>query len=311
MQNNFDIDKFKDAKLAVCCLTYSDAKDFFKFIHEICPEIKWRDEHELSVDNTEFQDGGYEFTIYGLEAYEYPDGLCRAKYIEDFGDEDYKIIKVKIENVEAYLVAIYDPSKIILMTSRGFNNDGNFYTEKVSSMAKRYDSIVSINGGGFDDVTLTNIPKGCVIQDSKVIWHTNNKVDLVGFNSDNRLILVKATCEEAIDMGIRDAVTFSPFLIQNGVTNKNPSAGGGFYRASRVVIAQRLDGIILFLVTEGNYRNGPLMGDVIDILVKYGAYNAANLDGGASAQLIVEGKLLNKPYNVYGRSVITAFGLKK
>ena len=235
----------------------------------------------------------------------------------DFNNEDYKVINIKIGNVDGFIVAVYDPSKIILMTSSGFNKNGSFYTEKVSSMAKRYGSIVSINGGGYDDITLTNVPRGCVIQNNKIIWNIKAKVDLIGFNSDNRLVLMNTTCNEAINMGIHDAVTFSPFLIRNGIVNKNPMSGGGFTRASRVAIAQRLDGIILFLVTNGNHQNGPLMTDVIDVLVKYGAYNAANLDGGASTTLIINNQLLNKPYNIYGqyvtggRGVITAFGVKK
>ena len=37
------------------------------------------------------------------------------------------------------------------------------------------------------------------------------------------------------------------------------------------------------------------MNDVINILLRYKAYNAANLDGGASTTMSVEGKLWNKP----------------
>ena len=37
------------------------------------------------------------------------------------------------------------------------------------------------------------------------------------------------------------------------------------------------------------------MNDVIKILKRYKAYNAANLDGGASSTMSVEGKLWNKP----------------
>ena len=34
---------------------------------------------------------------------------------------------------------------------------------------------------------------------------------------------------------------------------------------------------------------------MVDILMRYKAYNAANLDGGASTSLAVEGKLYNEP----------------
>ena len=70
---------------------------------------------------------------------------------------------------------------------------------------------------------------------------------------------------------------------------------------------------MMFLVIDGeNYINGASLQDVIDTLLKYGAYNAANLDGGTSSSLIIDNKLVNNPpktkqYN--GRSVVTGWGL--
>ena len=55
--------------------------------------------------------------------------------------------------------------------------------------------------------------------------------------------------------------------------------------------------------------------EVIDLLEKYGAYNAANLDGGTSSQLVINNKLINTPLTVYGkkvtngRKVVSGFGL--
>ena len=39
------------------------------------------------------------------------------------------------------------------------------------------------------------------------------------------------------------------------------------------------------------------MDDLIEILTRYGAYNAANLDGGNSSALIINNKLINHPIN--------------
>ena len=57
------------------------------------------------------------------------------------------------------------------------------------------------------------------------------------------------------------------------------------------------------------------MKEVIDTLEKYGAYNAANLDGGTSTQLVINGKLINSPKNIMGqavaggRGIVTGWGL--
>ena len=234
----------------------------------------------------------------------------------DVGNEDYKYIKVKVGKYDAHLVAIYDPSKVKLIASKSFNTGSG--QERVKDMCNRYNGLVCINGGKFDDTTGygSDIPQGVLIKDSKIIWSDSKaKSNIIGFNKENKLVLTNSTAQEAIDMGIRDALEFGPFLIVNGKTLKYQSAAGGYDRAARVAIGQRRDGVVLFLVTEGVHANGPTLLEVITLLQKYGAYNASNLDGGTSSQLVIKGELINKPLTVYGtkvnggRRVVSGFGL--
>ena len=55
------------------------------------------------------------------------------------------------------------------------------------------------------------------------------------------------------------------------------------------------------------------MDDLIEILKNYGAYNAANLDGGTSTAMTVNYKLINDPIDSTGahktRFISTGFGL--
>ena len=236
----------------------------------------------------------------------------------DPGNEDYKYIKVKVGKYEGHLVAIYDPSKVKLISSKTFNTGTG--QERIKDMCKRHNGIVCINGGRFNDTTGygSDIPKGTLIKDSKIIWSDTSKAtNLIGFNKDNKLVLTKSTAEDALKMGIRDALQFGPFLIVNGKTLQYESRAGGYDRAARVAIAQRKDGVVLFLVTEGVHTSGPSLKEVIETLEKYGAYNAANLDGGTSAQLVIKGELMNTPKTVYGkkvsegRRVVSGFGLLK
>ena len=185
-------------------------------------------------------------------------------------------------------------------------------------MCKRYGGSVCINGGGFKDLDGwgSDTPMGYVIKDGKVIWaEDNSKQDIIGITNDSKLLLVNATGEEAINMGMRDGLQFGPFLIVNGESIKYNSSVGGYDRAARVAIAQRKDGVIMFLATEGTHGSGPTMKEVVETLELYGAYNAANLDGGTSSQMVVNGTLVNNPKNVFGkpvsggRRVVTGFGL--
>lgn len=234
------------------------------------------------------------------------------------GNEDYKYLTVKVGKYNAHMVAIYNPGDVKLITSKSFNTGAG--QETVLKMCKRYGGLVCINGGGFKDPDGwgSDIPLGYVIKDGEVIWaEDNSKQNIIGLTEDHKLLLVNATGEEAIAMGMRDGLQFGPFLIVNGETIKYNSAAGGYDRAARVVIAQRKDGVILFLATEGTHGSGPTLKEVVDTLVLYGAYNAANLDGGTSSQMVIKDKLVNNPKNVFGqavtggRRVVTGFGLIK
>ena len=249
----------------------------------------------------------------------YDNPYDEAILTRDEGNEDYKYLKIKVGKYDAHLVAIYDPSKVKLVTCKKFNTSDSSGKESVLKMSKRLGFTVGINGGGFVDYgTGSDIPLGYVIKDGKIIWSkTTGKANLIGFTNDNKLLLINATGEEAINMGMRDALQFGPFLMVNGEQMKFSDSAGGYSRAARTAIAQRKDGIVLFLVTEGTHTAGPNMKEVIDALSLYGAYNATNLDGGSSTQMVIKGKVVNTPKNIYGqiinggkgRNVVTGWGL--
>ena len=249
-------------------------------------------------------------------------GKYKNKYDKEIltrtkGNKFYKLIDIDVAGYDAHLVAIYKPSKVQLITSKSFNTGAG--AEKVIDICERLGGLVCINGGMFRDPTGwgSDIPQGYLIKNGKIIWSDNNgKANLIGFTKDHKLILLNATGEEAIEKGVRDALEFGPFLIVNGKQIEQATTeAGGYDRAARVAIAQRRDGIVLFLVTEGVHTKGPTLKEVAETLALYGAYNAANLDGGTSSQLVVKGELINTPLTIYGkqvdrgREVVSGFGL--
>ena len=119
---------------------------------------------------------------------------------------------------------------------------------------------------------------------------------LIGFTEDNKLVLKKMTTEEAIEMGIRDAVDWGPFLIVDG---KNKFPYDTYWECGRTVIGQRADGIVLLLVIDNlqDHSKGASYKDLSDIMLRYGAINAANLDGGTSTAMVENGEFVNSPWN--------------
>lgn len=218
-------------------------------------------------------------------------------FTKDPDNDLYKIIRLEEKKFKGYIVGIYDPADVDLAVSRKLGKSG----QPVNSLCKENGGLIGINGGGFEDLDgwgNGSIPYGAIIQDGKLIWqHSGGSGQLIGFTTDNKMYLTSKTPDEAIADGMEDAVEFGPNLIVNGKVSKI-HGDGGWGTAPRSIIAQRKDGVVLFLIIEGRlpgYSIGATLNDAIEILLRYKAYNAANLDGGASSTMSLNGKLLNRP----------------
>lgn len=225
-----------------------------------------------------------------------------SKYERDLftrmeGNDVYKIIRIEEPKYKGYLTVIYDPADVTLAVSSKLGRAG----QSVNQLVKNNGGLVGINGGGFEDLDgwgNGSIPYGAIIKNGELVWyHSGGSGGLIGFTKDHKMWLTSDSPEVAIANGMMEAVEFGPNLIVNGKTAKI-HGDGGWGRAPRSVIAQRKDGVVLFLCIEGRlpgYSTGATMNDIIEILLRYKAYNAANLDGGASSTMSVEGKLWNRP----------------
>ena len=217
---------------------------------------------------------------------------------KDKGNDLYKVINISGKTYQGFLVAIYDPSKISIATTKYLGTKG----EAITDVAKREEAVIAMNAGGFYDPDWNSngaMPHGTVIQNGQIIsdfQDANMGGGFIGFTKDNKLVLGKMTKEEAIEAGYRDAIEFGPFLIVNGKSSFI-KGNGGWGIAPRSAIGQRKDGIVLFLVINGRLPNsiGADMVDLTEIMENYGAYNAANLDGGSSTELVVNHKIINTP----------------
>ncbi len=229
----------------------------------------------------------------------------------DEGNELYKIIDINTKNrqgrtMRGKLAVIYDPSKVKIGTSTKLGvNVSTAKGQFVNEIADNYNAVIGMNASGFFDPGFNSwggVPRGYVISNGKLV--ANNKWGrsyggLIGFDSNNRLILDKnMTAQQAMNAGIRDAIQYGPYLIVNGKASFVKGNGGWGY-APRSAIGQRADGIVLLLVIDGRQTAsaGADMGDLVDIFQRYGAVNAANLDGGTSSSMTLNGKIITKPRN--------------
>lgn len=120
-----------------------------------------------------------------------------------------------------------------------------------------------------------------------------------------QLLVGSYSLNEMREKGVTEAISFEPALVVNG-KGTIKSGDGGWGIAPRTAIGQTDDGSILFLVIDGRQTKslGASLKDVQSIMLKYGAVNAINLDGGSSSTMYYEGEIINNPCDPLGERSI-------
>ena len=249
----------------------------------------------LLGNTLEIREHTYDDITFETEEKESYDSIYDEQILKRNKDDLYKLITIKEKDYSGYLVVVYDPSRISLVTA-------SHYGSSLKMLAKENDAVVAINASGFN--ISQGYANGVVIKDGKLVsnyGYNRHGGGIIGFTYNNVLMLTNGNSNEAIKKGIKDAVEFGPFLIVNGKPS-TIKGNGGLGTANRTAIAQRKDGIVLFLVIDGRMvgRPGADMVDLTEMMANYGAYNAANLDGGGSSTLVINNELINNPRGYYG-----------
>lgn len=246
-----------------------------------------------------------------------PEGETDASLIESSGiaGDGVEMIPINKLGFKAYLLKVKDPSKVELATTNRLLQAGQLLTD----IAEGENAVAAINAGGFydpDGMGNGGTPTGLVVKDGEVLFDSGAETyNIIGFNENHVLVLGRYTVAQLQEKGILDAVNFEPFLILNG----EPAivkGNGGWGVAPRTAIGQTRDGTVLFLIVDGRQASsvGASLKDVMDIMLEYGAVNAANLDGGSSSALYLNGEIVSSPCAATAnglRRIPTAFVVKR
>lgn len=223
-----------------------------------------------------------------------------------YADDDIIVEEYTFTTFKGWMMLVRDPKKVQL----GVANSLPVRGERLQDMSKRLGAIGAINASGFADagyVGTGGTTVGLVINDGKVInGGISKKQGIIGFDKDGVLIVGEFPRDTVKEMDLKYAVEFRPFLIVNGEASLT-KGNGGWGMAPRTAIGQRADGVVLMLAIEG--RNPPssigaTLVEVQDIMIAYGAVNAANLDGGSSTSMILKGDILNVPSSGSGERAV-------
>lgn len=235
---------------------------------------------------------------------------------KDSQNELITIEKVIGDNFEGTMMIVNDPSKISLATTYPWTE----YGKELDKIVKSQNAIAGINGGLYvSSQNKGGTPRGLAISNGEILKIESGiqGMHLIGFDEKNILRIIDLSNKNVEQIKeiittekIRDAVAFQDstsdknnHFVKLIINNEKRQLNGlGSGANPRTAIGQRKDGSILLLVTDGRGKNGHLgatASDLIDIMSKYEAVNAANLDGGSSSSMYYKDKYLMTSVTFY------------
>ena len=226
---------------------------------------------------------------------------------EGFDKNGIKIEEISGNTFFAKMLIIKNPKQVFTGTTYPWSE----YGMELEKLVKSNNAVAGVNGGLYYSYgNKGGKPLGVVVSKGQIQFNKPEGYKglyLIGFDESNILRIINlegksASQTERIikEEKIRDAVAFQEEssdannhfvkLIVNGEERKLDGNGSG--ANPRTAIGQRADGAVLLLVTDGRGYSGHLgatASDLIRVMKKYGAVNAANLDGGSSSSMYYNG----------------------
>ena len=212
-----------------------------------------------------------------------------------------EVVEVSGPSFYGTMLIVKDPSKVSLATIYPWKAEG----VTLDKLVKDSGAIAGINGGLYNSTNNSGgAPYGVVVSNGEIQLNEPQQFPglvLIGLTEDNILQIIniadmskQQVADLIAEKKIRDAVTFQEEssdannhfvqLVINGEARELNGMGSGLN--PRTAIGQRADGALLLLVTDGRGKSGHLgasASDLINVMLEYGAVNAANLDGGSSS----------------------------
>jgi exopolysaccharide biosynthesis protein len=185
-------------------------------------------------------------------------------------------------------------------------------TEALGSIAKRSGAVAAINGTFFDAYTdgAYKAPYGYIISGGKMLKNSPGDRRTVFAYDSNLLAELIPGDEFSLRFqsgGVEGALQAGPRLLVNGEVSLNVAAegfkdpkiltGGGARSALGITRDHKL-----ILMTSG----GATIPQLAQIMKQAGAYQAMNLDGGASSGLYYNGKYLTTPGRLISNALVVS-----
>ena len=206
------------------------------------------------------------------------------------------VIRITGSTYRGVLVIGKDPSRLMCAPSSQWGRIG----ERAGEIAEANNGLVAITGSGFGDgagyAEGADQAGGAMFSGVAKGTHYPWGYKRVELHLDNRLYITDA--DDGYSANCTDATEWTPALIVDGKIVV--TAGDGYTALNpRACIGQTRDESIMFLGIEGRKIDsaGCDANECAEILARYGAYQAMNVDGGTSAIVWYEGEYIMRCSN--------------
>ena len=201
------------------------------------------------------------------------------------------VVRIREEFFRGVLILGKYPERLSCAAAENWGVEG----QRAGQIAETNGALVAMTASGFDDSEKEGTAQTGASMCGGVSYgeHLKSGYKRMELRSDDRLYVVDAPDEFHPDC--TDASEWTPALIVDGetVVTKEDHYNA---RNPRCCIGQAADGTVLMLCIEGRYLDslGATAPECAEILARYGAYQAMNLDGGTSAILWYDGEYITR-----------------
>lgn len=152
---------------------------------------------------------------------------------------------------------------------------------------------IGVNGSAFDYGTGQPSPLGMCIKNGTLYGDYMTSYSVMAVKNDGTIYTPAQGLmgKDLLKAGVKDTYNFGPVLIQNGEAQLPWAETEKYYPRTAVGMVKPNDYILL--VTDTGSYSGLNHWDMINIFSSYGCTYAYNLDGGGSATLYFNGKVMN------------------
>lgn len=202
------------------------------------------------------------------------------------------------DKITYYTADIYVTNTGVVKTAFAENTYGKNIKSSVNEMAEENGAIWAINGDFYG-----NSEEGVVIRNGVKYRDNLNSADICVLFTDGTMKTYpynEFNIDEVIEQGAWQAWNFGPMLL-DGSGNVLPSFNTTTYlnsRNPRSAVGYVEPGHYVFVTVDGRmegYSKGATISELAAIMEDEGCQTAYNLDGGKSAMMYFDGKIINKP----------------